>query len=105
MSELNEQVVRDALREVIDPELGANLIDLNMVRRIDIADGQVTVHLVLTAPGCPLAGWMVEQIYQAVGALPGVEQVEVALLDEPWQPPGADDWEEWVNRTVFSRRW
>jgi metal-sulfur cluster biosynthetic enzyme len=105
MSEINEQAVRDALRGVIDPELGNNLVDLGMVRGIDIADEQVTVQLVLTAPGCPLAGWIVAQTRQAVGALPGVKQVEVALLDEPWQPPGADDWPDWVDGAIFGRRW
>lgn len=85
-----EQEVRAALSEVVDPELGASLIDLNMVRRIEITDGQVTVHLVLTVPGCPLVWWIGQSVREAVSALPGVERVEVKLLDEPWQPP--DDW-------------
>jgi len=105
MSELTEQAVRDALRGVIDPELGANLVDLGMVRQIDIADGQVTVHLVLTAPGCPLAGWIVQGVRQAVGALPGVEGVEVKLLDEPWQPSDAEEWDDWLRGAIFGRRW
>lgn len=98
MSELTEEAVRAALRGVIDPELGANVVDLGMVKEVAIADGQVTVKLVLTAPGCPLAGWIVLQAQRAVAALPGVAGVQVNLLDEPWQPPGAaEDWQSWLS--------
>ena len=98
MSELTEAAVREALRTVIDPELGANVVDLGMVKGVEIADGQVTVKLVLTAPGCPLAGLIAWQAQRAVGALPGVTGVQVEFLDEPWQPPGAaEDWQSWVS--------
>ena len=104
MSELTEAMVRDALRGVIDPELGANVVDLGMVKQIKIADGQVGVQLVLTAPDCPLAGWIVMQAQRAVGALPGVAGVQVNLLDEPWQPLGAaEDWQSWVNSALGRR--
>jgi ATP-binding protein involved in chromosome partitioning len=89
---LNEEAVRQALRGVIDPELGASVVDLNMVRQIDIADGDVTVHLVLTVPGCPLVWWIMENVRQAIGSLPGVTKVEVNLLDEPWQPTDNRAW-------------
>ncbi len=100
MSELTQEAVRDALRRVLDPELGENLVDLGMVRQIDIADGQVTVSLVLTVPGCPLVGWIADEVQQAVGSLPGVKRVEVRLLDEPWQPPERDDWLNWFERML-----
>ncbi len=82
-----EEEVKGALSGVIDPELGASIIDLNMVRHIDISDEQVTVDLVLTAPGCPLANWIIEGARQSVAAISGVKNVEVNVLDEPWQPP------------------
>ncbi len=98
MNELTEEVVREALRGVVDPELGANVVDLGMVREVEIADGQVTVKLVLTAPGCPLAGLIAWQAQRAVAALPGVTGVQVEFLDEPWRPPGAtDDWQSWLS--------
>ncbi|MDR7520555.1 MAG: metal-sulfur cluster assembly factor [Armatimonadota bacterium] len=84
---LSEPLIREAPRAVIDPELGWSIVDLNMVRRIDVADRRVTVHLVLTIPGCPLVGWIVQSARQVIASLPGVEHVEVVLLDEPWQPP------------------
>jgi metal-sulfur cluster biosynthetic enzyme len=98
VSDLTEEAVREALRAVIDPELGANVVDLGMVKQIEVADGQVTVQLVLTAPGCPLAGLIAWQAQRAVAALPGVAGVQVEFLDEPWQPPGAtQDWQAWLS--------
>lgn len=95
MNNLNEDVIREALRDVIDPELGASVIDLNMIRKVEISKSKVSIDLVLTAPGCPLSGYITEQIRNLVGTIPGVEQVEVKLLDEPWEPN--DDWKSWLN--------
>jgi ATP-binding protein involved in chromosome partitioning len=97
MDTLDEQPVRQALRSVIDPELGLSVIDLNMVRHITIEDGKVSVELVLTAPGCPLAGWIVQQIRGAIAGIEGVQQIDVRLLDELWQPPDAEDWQRWIK--------
>jgi|YelNatPaOPRAMG01_1025707.scaffolds.fasta_scaffold04237_8 metal-sulfur cluster biosynthetic enzyme len=95
MNNLNEDIIREALRDVIDPELAASVIDLNMIRKIEISESKVTIDLVLTAPACPLSGYITEQIRNVVGALPGVKQVDVRLLDEPWEPN--DDWKSWLN--------
>ncbi len=80
---------------MIDPEVGASVIDLKMVRRICVENGTVVVDLVLTAPGCPLAGWIAQHIRQAVGAIPGVVETKVNVLDERWDPDG-DDWQNWI---------
>jgi metal-sulfur cluster biosynthetic enzyme len=88
---ITEDEVKTALASVIDPEIGANLIELNMIRRVDISEDRVTVDLVLTAPGCPLANWIVEGARQSVAAIPGVKNVEVNVLDEPWTPPDNGD--------------
>ncbi len=85
-----EEEVKSALSTVVDPEVGSDLVSLNMIRNIQITDEQVTVNLVLTAPGCPLAGYLVEGARQSVAAIPGVKQVAVNVLDEPWTPP--DGW-------------
>jgi ATP-binding protein involved in chromosome partitioning len=82
-----EEDVRAALASVIDPEIGANLIELNMIKRIAISEDEVAIDLVLTAPGCPLANYIVEGARQSVVAIPGVKNVEVKVLDQPWEPP------------------
>ena len=81
-----EQVM-DALRTVIDPELGMSVVDLGMIYGVDVRDGSVAVTMTLTAPGCPIHDVMPEWIRQAVMAVPGVERVDVTLtFDPPWTP-------------------
>lgn len=92
--------VRRALGRVVDPEMGASIVDLNMVRRVEVMGDIAQVDLVLTTPGCPLAYWLAEQARQAAESVPGISQAVVRVLDEPWQPPG---WEEWLARTLGDR--
>ncbi len=104
MAELTEQAVRDALRAVVDPELGSDVVDLGMVKQIGIMGDFVSIGLVLTSPDCPVADWIVMQARRAVGAVPGVASVRVEILDEPYDPSDADDdWEGWMN--IGRRRW
>ena len=82
-----EEEVRKALQPVMDPEVGMSVIDLGMVRRVQVdGDGNVEIGMVLTAPFCPLAGYLTEQVRQAAAAVPGVGEVRVQVLDEPWDP-------------------
>lgn len=91
---VTEEVVHTALRQVIDPEFGVDIVDMNLVRSVEIEEDTVHVALVLTVPFCPLAGYMVEMAWQVVASLPGVRQITVELLDEPWAPPGQGyDWD------------
>jgi metal-sulfur cluster biosynthetic enzyme len=83
---LTEQMVMEALRPVIDPEIGLSVVDLGMIREVVIEEGAVEVKMVLTTPFCPLAGVITEQVRQAAAAVPGVEEAQVTLLDEPWDP-------------------
>ncbi|MEF8984290.1 MAG: iron-sulfur cluster assembly protein [Bacteroidales bacterium] len=62
MSKVDEQEIREALRQVVDPELDANIVDLNMIREIKITGEKVKIGLVLRAPDCPLSGWITQQI-------------------------------------------
>jgi metal-sulfur cluster biosynthetic enzyme len=82
-----EAQIREALRPVMDPEMGMSVVDMGMVRHIELDDeGNVEVKMVLTAPFCPLAGFITEQARRAVAAVPGVKEASVTLLDEPWSP-------------------
>ncbi len=75
----NAQVLK-ALEAVIDPEIRKNVVDLGMVRTIEIAeDGGVAVMISLTTPGCPIKDHFVDAVTEAVSALDGVESVRVAF--------------------------
>lgn len=88
ISLLNDDVVLAALREVYDPELGVNVVDLGLVYGIAIDGSRVTVTMTLTTPGCPLHDSLTEAVEQAVRWLaPGVQTVDVNLVWEPaWRP-------------------
>jgi ATP-binding protein involved in chromosome partitioning len=68
-----------ALETVIDPELRRSIVELEMVRSIDAADGLVRVTVSLTTPGCPIRSHFETAVRQAVGTLEGVERVEVGF--------------------------
>ena len=69
--------IRATLAKVIDPELHADIVDLGMVGDVAIADGAVSVGLALTIASCPMRGQIESDIERRVGALPGVESVDV----------------------------
>jgi ATP-binding protein involved in chromosome partitioning len=96
-SQADAESVRQALRAVYDPELGANLVDLNMVRRVDVMGDHAEIGLVLSVPDCPLADWIVDQVRQAALSVPGIATASVRILDEPWVAPGQSArWREWM---------
>lgn len=74
-----EESVREALRGVIDPELNDNIVDLGMVRSIEITHHEVTIEIALTVAGCPLREQLRKDVLMHVGALPGVESVTVVV--------------------------
>lgn len=76
--------IRNALKEVIDPEVGISIIELGLVKEIGIENGDVEIRMVLTTPTCPFAGYLVEQVRRRLRCIAGVKGVEVTLLDEPW---------------------
>ena len=88
-AEVLEQLTADivaALKTVYDPEIPADIYELGLIYRIDIADDRVvTVDMTLTAPGCPVAGEMPIWVENAVSAVPGVQACTVNLtFDPPW---------------------
>jgi metal-sulfur cluster biosynthetic enzyme len=89
MSTLTPELVREALRPVEDPEIGLSLVDLGLIRDVDIsAEGRrVRVTMTLTTPFCPEGPYIVEEVRQTVAAMPGVEVAEVDLVwSPPWDP-------------------
>ncbi len=72
---------------MIDPEIGLNVVDLNMISDIEIDDKRIVVRLVLTASFCPLAGFLVNEVKKKTLEVAEGRDVEVMVLDEPWTPP------------------
>ena len=87
MTTVTEQTVREALRKVIDPEMGMDVVAMGMIRQVEIdEEGRAEVKLVLTTPFCPLASYLVEQVRQATAQVPGIQEAKVTRLDERWNP-------------------
>jgi serine O-acetyltransferase len=84
---VTQEEVLAGLKDVIDPEIGVNLVDLGLIREIRIEDDRIQVRLVLTVPGCPLARYLVSQVENKVRTIAEGRTVDVELLDEPWEPP------------------
>jgi metal-sulfur cluster biosynthetic enzyme len=79
--------VRTALKQVIDPEVGVDIVSLGLVYGVEVEGRNVTVTFTLTTPGCPLRTVMTHGVSATVYALPGVEHVEANLVWEPrWHP-------------------
>ncbi len=79
MAHVTTDAVRQALRGVMDPELGDNIVDLQMVGEITIEDGAVTVNVALTIAGCPLRVAIERDVVSRVSVLDGVMSVKVAI--------------------------
>ena len=91
-SPLRDAVIK-ALRSVHDPEIPVNIHDLGLIYGLDFGDnGAVRVTMTLTAPNCPMAEAIVQQVRQKVASVEGVDQVEVDLVWEPrWTPEMMSD--------------
>ena len=88
MSELTPESVREALKPVVDPEIYISIVDLGLIRGVEVGSGgKVKVTMTLTTPFCPEGPMIVEQVKQIVAALPGVAESEVELQwSPPWDP-------------------
>ena len=87
MNVVNEELVREALKNVIDPELRLSIVDLGLVYEVDVNDGSVKVIYTLTTPACPLGPVIDEQIQDVLGDLPGVQEVVSEIVfTPPWDP-------------------
>ena len=72
------------LKTVVDPEIPVNVYDLGLIYKIDVSDDSVVnIDMTLTAPSCPAADFIVEDIEQKVGSIDGVKNVNVNIVYEP----------------------
>ncbi len=82
-----------ALKTVYDPEIPADIYELGLIYRVEIADDRmVNIDMTLTAPGCPVAGELPSWVENAVAAVPGVQGVAVNMVfDPPWDQSRMSD--------------
>jgi metal-sulfur cluster biosynthetic enzyme len=87
-----EDKIREALKQVIDPELFVNVVDLGLIYEVKVDEQQdgksnVTVEMTMTSPACPAGPQLLGQSKEFVGRLEGVGDVDVKLvMDPPWTP-------------------
>lgn len=84
---LTEERVRAVLRDVIDPELGVNIVDLGLIYGVDLAGDRVDIRMTMTTPGCPAANYIEQEVWDRLLRLPGVAKVRVEVVGyPPWSP-------------------
>ncbi len=83
-----ELAILDALRAVVDPEIGMNVVELALIKQIILGEDSTEIKMILTTPFCPYAGSMIQQVKEQVETV--VEHdVKVTLLAERWDPRDA----------------
>ena len=88
---LSADTVRLALRQVKDPELDMNIIDLGLVYDVEVDEGLVRINMTLTSPGCPAGPMITNDIYKFVRAIEGVKDVDIDIVWEPYWTPDRID--------------
>ena len=88
----DEHQIRDILRQVIDPEVGRDIVSLGLVYRVEPGPGRLLIEMTMTSPACPMGEMIMEDVHAALAkALPGTVAPEVRLVwDPPWNPSMMD---------------
>ena len=97
---ITQDDVMEALKKVMDPELGLNIVELGLIYDVNVDGNTVDVTMTLTTPGCPLHTAIARGAEAAVRSIPGVEAATVNVVwDPPWTPdrmsPEARDYLGW----------
>ncbi|MBD3390259.1 DUF59 domain-containing protein [Candidatus Micrarchaeota archaeon] len=82
-----EESVLEKLREVMDPELGINIVELGLIYGVEVEKEHATVKMTFTTPACPMLRHLASSVKEAAEKAEGVEEAEVQLVwDPPWSP-------------------
>jgi metal-sulfur cluster biosynthetic enzyme len=80
-------LLRELLHEVIDPELGLDIVELGLLREVEVRDGRARVRFTVTTPACPLSSYIEQEIRACLLQLPGLHELDVACeYAPPWTP-------------------
>ncbi len=77
---VTEKEITEKLKDVVDPEIGMNIIDMKLLKEIKIDKDIVHIKMTLTSPFCPLAGLIVEDVKQKIASIKGVKKVDVEVV-------------------------
>jgi metal-sulfur cluster biosynthetic enzyme len=88
---ISEEAVREALKQVVDPELFVNIVDLGLVYLVELLEAgdkvDVTIEMTMTSPACPAGPQLVSQTKNVLGGMEGVGNVDVkVVMIPPWTP-------------------
>ena len=84
---VSEESVLESIKEIIDPEIGINIVDMGLIYDVDIDDTTVDITMTLTMPGCPAGGQIVNGTQHVTQQMDGVEEVNVNVVWTPrWTP-------------------
>ena len=79
--------ILEALKEVYDPEIPVDIVNLGLVYDVAVEGGRVTVTMTMTSPGCPVGDFLAQEVERVIRALGDVEAVRVEFVwDPPWSP-------------------
>jgi metal-sulfur cluster biosynthetic enzyme len=84
---LTAERVSEALKGVVDPEIGIDIVNLGLIYDVAVSDDNISVKMTLTSPGCPVGPMLQSQVYGIAAGLPGARNVVVDLVwTPPWDP-------------------
>ncbi len=87
-----EREITERLKQIYDPEIPMNIVDLGLVYGFEWSGDAVTLRMTLTAPGCPVAGILAEEIKAAIEKVPNISGAKVEMIwDPPWTPDRMSD--------------
>lgn len=91
-----ESEIREVLRNVVDPELGLDVISLGLIRDLAVTEAAVEIEMIFTTPFCPYGGILLQQVKDMARTVTERE-IRVTLLEEMWSPDMMEggDWSEW----------
>jgi len=89
---VTKEQVMDALRQVVDPEIGLNIVELGLVYGVEISDNEIHITMTLTTPGCPMHESLATWVWNTVRQLDITKGIKVDLVWEPrWTPEKMSD--------------
>jgi len=87
-----EQRITENLKQIYDPEIPMNIVDLGLIYGFEWSEDTVKLKMTLTAPGCPVAGILAEEVKLAIEKVPNVKAASVEMIwDPPWTPDRMSD--------------